>query len=153
MNCSIDKKGFIASTASETGKAVRNIQKGEQDVDASRRRFMCTLGMGAAALAATACGGGGALSSDGGAPAPGAPSKTITALGWYTVPTITFTEGVAASISIAGYVSNAGSVEIAKNSAALPPGVTYDAGTKSFLYDGVGAVGYTDGHVLTATEK
>jgi hypothetical protein len=41
---------------------------------------------------------------------------------------------------------------ITKNSIALPAGVTYDAAGKRFVYDGVGAVGSTTGHVLTAND-
>jgi hypothetical protein len=35
---------------------------------------------------------------------------------------------------------------------ALPAGVTFDAASKRFVYDGVGAVGSTSGHVLTADD-
>ena len=73
---------------------------------------------------------------------------------WRTVPTIAFAQGVAASVSIAAYVtdSNGDALTITRNSAALPPGVTYDAGNRRFDYDGVGAVGNTSGSVLTADD-
>jgi hypothetical protein len=73
---------------------------------------------------------------------------------WRTVPNITFAQGVASSVSIASYVSDANgdALAITKNSAALPPGVTYDAANKRFVYDGVGAVGVTSGNVLTADD-
>ena len=73
---------------------------------------------------------------------------------WQGVPTITFTQGVASSVSIAGYVTdpNGDALTITLSSAALPPGVTYDAGNKRFVYDGVGAVGLTSGNVLIADD-
>jgi len=73
---------------------------------------------------------------------------------WQTVPTLTFTEGVAATISVAGYVNDPDGdvLTIAKNSAALPAGVTYDEVNQQFVYDGVGRVGSTDGHELTADD-
>jgi hypothetical protein len=73
---------------------------------------------------------------------------------WQTVPTIQFALGVASSVSIASYVSDANgdALTIIKNSAALPSGVTYDAANKRFVYDGVGAVGVSSGHVLTADD-
>jgi hypothetical protein len=73
---------------------------------------------------------------------------------WRTVPTITFAQGVAASVSIAAYVTdpNGDALTITRNVAALPPGVTYDAGNKRFVYDGVGAVGIASGNVLTADD-
>jgi len=73
---------------------------------------------------------------------------------WRTVPNVNFAQGVASSVSIASYVSDANSdtLAIIKNSAALPAGVTYDAGNKRFVYDGVGAVGNTSGNVLTADD-
>jgi len=73
---------------------------------------------------------------------------------WKTVPTISFAQGVASSVSIAVYVTdpNGDALAITKNSAALPPGVTYDAANKRFDYDGLGAVGNTSGNVLTADD-
>ncbi len=73
---------------------------------------------------------------------------------WQGVPTITFTQGVASNVSIAGYVTdpNGDPLTITLNSAALPPGVSYDAGNKRFVYDGVGPVGLTSGNVLVADD-
>jgi hypothetical protein len=73
---------------------------------------------------------------------------------WQTVPAITFAQGIAASISIAAYVtdSNGDALAITKNAAALPAGVTYDAVNKRFDYDGSGAAGSTSGNVLTADD-
>jgi len=73
---------------------------------------------------------------------------------WQTVPTIAFAQGVASSVSVAAYATdtNGDPLAITKNAAALPPGVTYDAANKRFVYDGVGAVGGTSGHVLTADD-
>lgn len=73
---------------------------------------------------------------------------------WQLVPTITFTHGIPATISIAAYVTdpNGDPLTITRNLAPLPPGVTYDAGSKSFIYDGVGSVGTGSGSVLTADD-
>lgn len=137
-----------------------------------RRRFIQLMSASAATMALQACGGGGsatASTSQGGPaaaePAPPAgtaagssgPSALVPASTppvWTTVPTLTFTQGVASTISISKYVksSSGGPLAIALNSIALPPGVTYNARTLSFAYDGIGAVGSTDGHVLTASD-
>lgn len=73
---------------------------------------------------------------------------------WSSVPAITFVQGVASSISIAAYVTdpNGDPLTIAKNSIALPAGVTYDQLNQRFVYDGIGAVGSTGGNVLTADD-
>jgi hypothetical protein len=73
---------------------------------------------------------------------------------WATVPTIHFTLGVAASISIAAYVSDADAdpLVVTKNDVSLPPGVTYDAEGQRFVYDGIGGVAGTEGHVLDAED-
>ncbi|MGC2518194.1 MAG: hypothetical protein WA373_03695 [Burkholderiales bacterium] len=73
---------------------------------------------------------------------------------WQGVPTITFTQGIASSVSIAAYVTdpNGDALTITLNSAALPPGVSYDAGNKRFVYDGFNSVGTTSGNVLTADD-
>ena len=70
------------------------------------------------------------------------------------MPTLTFTQGTAASISIAQYVTDANraALTISLNGLALPAGVTFNKTTQSFDYDGVGAVGATDGLILTATQ-
>lgn len=136
--------------------------------DAGRRTFLRALTAGAAALVVTACGG--SATTNGGAssppinpgtqppppapPPPGNPPGANQAPVWQTISTIAFTQGVAATFSIAGFVSDADgdTLTILKNSASLPPGVTYDAANKRFVYDGVGAVGSTSGHVLTAND-
>ena len=73
---------------------------------------------------------------------------------WSTVPTITFTQGVASSVSIAPYVTdlNGDPLTITLTSAGLPLGVSYDAGNKRFVYDGVGAPSATSGNALTADD-
>ena len=73
---------------------------------------------------------------------------------WSTIPTIVFAQGIASSVSIADYVTDPDGdpLTIAKNSAALPVGVTYDPATKSFVYDGTSPVGSTNGIVLTAND-
>ena len=73
---------------------------------------------------------------------------------WAAVPMIAFTVGVPATISIAAFVTDPDGdpLAIRKNAAALPPGVTYDSATKHFVYDGVGAVYETVGHVLSADD-
>ena len=73
---------------------------------------------------------------------------------WREIPHLQFAEGVASSISIAAFVSDADGdmFSITKNEAALPPGVTYDAAGQRFVYDGIGAPGTTDDHVLTADD-
>ena len=73
---------------------------------------------------------------------------------WSAVPAIAFVQGVAASISIASYVSDpdGDALTLTKNAVELPPGVTFDAANKQFIYDGIGAIGSTSGHVLTAED-
>jgi hypothetical protein len=167
------KKITTAGDGAEFPITASNDQVGidTNTVQLSRRTFIRSLTAGAAAIAMTACGGGGSaaaapnaatattsadpLAGSSGA-LTGAPSGSGSATGapaWTTVPTISFTQGVAARISVAAYVSGAGvdAFVITKNSVSLPPGVTYDQATKSFVYDGIGVVGLTDGHVLTAT--
>lgn len=138
-----------------------------------RRRFIQLMSAGAATMALQACGGGGSAtaSTTQGGPAPAEPAlPPSTASGgasgpsalvpagrppmWTVVPALTFTQGVASTISISKYVKSAtgGPLAIALNGMALPPGVTYNARTLSFVYDGIGAVGSTSGHVLTASD-
>lgn len=73
---------------------------------------------------------------------------------WKTVPTITFVQGVASTVSIAAYATdpNGDALTITKNSVALPAGVTYDEANKRFVYDGTGTVGSAGGNVLTADD-
>ncbi|TFW17152.1 hypothetical protein E4L96_15030 [Massilia arenosa] len=135
-------------------------------VPASRRRFMKLIAAGATSLAVQACGGGGggAASSDTELlglgpgkikqptnPSPGKPTPVTPV--WTTVPDLQFTQGVAASISVAQYVSvsDASAFTLSLNSVALPPGVTFNAAKMTFDYDGVGAPANTTNHILTAT--
>jgi hypothetical protein len=126
--------------------------------NAERRAFLRTMTAATAALATGACSsssvapkdessGGG---SSGGIVAPNQPPV------WQTVPTITFTQGQASSVSIAGYVSDANgnplTIALQPGDPALPAGVTYDPVGKRFVYDGIGSVGSTNGHVLTADD-
>jgi hypothetical protein len=149
-----------------------NDQSGQQAKQ--RRQFIKLMSAGAAGMALQACGGGGAAASAAttqagplppaegvlppstasGSSGPSALVPASTPPVWTTVPTLTFTQGVASTISISKYVKSAsgGPLAIALNNIALPPGVTYNARTLSFVYDGIGAVGSTDGHVLTASD-
>jgi hypothetical protein len=121
---------------------------------AKRRAFLRALTTTTAALAMGGCGGASGPASTSSPPAANLPSPPAANLPpvWQTVTTVTFTQGVASSVSIASYVSdpNGYALTITKNSAALPAGVTYDAANRRFVYDGIGAVGSTSGHVLTA---
>lgn len=137
----------------------------------TRRIFLRNMSVTAVAIAATACGGGSAASgttevTEAVAGTTGAvaqqnqraPAVETAASNrapvWNEIPTISFTEGVASTFSIAAFVSDDDieALTILKNELALPPGVTYDPATKSFVYDGIGSVGTTSGHVLTAME-
>ena len=118
---------------------------------AERRAFLKVLTTTTATLALVGCGGGGASGSDSAPPAtPGANLPPA----WSTVPNVMFAQGVASSVSIGAYVTdpNSDALTITKNSAALPPGVTFDSASKRFVYDGVGVVGSTPGVVLTADD-
>ena len=149
-------------TSAAVGSKVEYETGSVQATQMTRRAFIRTLTVSAAALVAAGCGGGGGSSAS--SAGQSIPSNQSAASDqstggnhlpvWDTIPTITFTEGVAASFSIAAYVTDADNdaLMIAKNAVALPAGVTYDLATKSFVYDGVGGVGITDGHVLTASE-
>lgn len=138
----------------------------------TRRVFLRNMSVTAAAVVATACGGGGGVASGAAEVAeaaanvpasptqqnPSAPAVETAAASrapvWNEIPTITFTEGVASTFSVAAFISDDDSeaLTILKNELALPPGVTYDPATKSFVYDGIGSAGVTSGHVLTAME-
>jgi hypothetical protein len=167
MSNSIDKKDAVANTVTDdSGTAIHTQLSSERQI--SRRRFIRTLGAGAAGVALTACGGGGKVPvpkpkpaptpapapgpAPAPAPSPAPPVSSNPPPAWTTVPAITFTEGVAATISIAGYVSDNNALTISKNAVALPAGVKFDVATKSFIYDGIGRVSATEGHVLTAVE-
>jgi hypothetical protein len=129
----------------------------------TRRRFLSFFTAGATSLALQACGGGNTGTGSGTTPPVGTaptptpvptPTPTPTPpVAWDTVPTLTFTQGVASSISVAQWLSGASgaAVAISLNSVALPAGVTFNAANLSFDYDGVGAVASTAGHVLMAS--
>jgi hypothetical protein len=92
----------------------------------------------------------GSTSEDASTTTDAAPGEPV----WSAVPTIAFVQGVAASISIASYVSDPDGdvLTFMKNGVALPPGVTFDAAGKQFVYDGIGSIASTSGHVLTAED-
>jgi hypothetical protein len=73
---------------------------------------------------------------------------------WDAIPALAFVHGVASSISVAGYLRDPDGdrLVLSKNDVALPPGVTFDAAALRFVYDGVGGVASTEGHVLTADD-
>ena len=141
--------------------------------DAKRRAFLRTLTATTAALATARCGGG---SSDSKTASPVAgvpptptptptptPSPTPTPTPtptpnappvWATIPTVTFTQGVASSFSIATFVSDANGdpLTITMNAVALPAGVTFDAAGKRLVYDGIGAIRSVSGVRMTAND-
>src|ERR1700704_6273061 len=125
----------------------RRISAMDAACSAERRGFLRILAATTAGLAVGGCYGGPeskGLPQAGSQPPPGnlAPA-------WQTVPTITFTQGIASNISIAGYVTvpDGDALTISINSAVLPAGVTYNAANKRFVYDGVGTVGSIGGVV------
>jgi len=125
--------------------------KTDSAYDAKRRAFLRAVTTTTAALAVGACGGAAVDSTS--ATSGANPASNLPPV-WQTVATIQFTQGVASSISIAAYASdpNGDALTITRNAVALPAGVTYDAAGKRFVYDGVGALGSTSGHVLTADD-
>jgi hypothetical protein len=128
--------------------------------DAERRAFLRTItAVTTAALATGACSssvGPVANGSTAPGPGPGPIGGTNLPPVWQTVPTITFTQGVASSVSIGGYVSdpngNALTVTLQAGGPALPTGVTYDPVGMRFIYNGGGTVGSTSGYVLSADD-
>lgn len=119
-----------------------------------RRSFIKLVTAGASSVVLEACGGGsGGGAGDGGSvtsplpvTTPSSPSLPV----WSPIPTLTFVQGVRSSISIAGYVSNATNATLLLTAGTLPPGVTFNAATRAFDYDGSGAVASADGFVLAA---
>jgi hypothetical protein len=84
------------------------------------------------------------------APAPTPTPTPVDVITWPPIPTITFTQGVAGSISIPAPVSSLGlPLTVTLNAIPLPPGVTFDG---AFHYDGVGAAGGTGGCILNASD-
>jgi hypothetical protein len=141
----------------------------------SRRSFISFLGIGVASLAVQGCGGGGGESATAILPAPvvAPPSPAVPAVPvpapvtpveippvaetapapvWLPIPPLVFTQGVASSISIVGYVSasNVKAFTLSLNATPLPSGVTFNSATYAFDYDGRGSMATSEGHVLTA---
>jgi hypothetical protein len=130
-------------------------------IQLTRRAFVSTVAVTGAALSAGACDDSSTEGDPNGASGsgPGSGSGAGNPAGnqapvWQRIPAIQFAEGVAGSISIAAFVSDVDGDELAitKNEVALPPGVTYDAAGKRFVYDGIGGAGFTNDHVLTADD-
>ncbi len=128
--------------------------------DATRRAFLRVVTTTTAALAVARCGGGG--SSDGtpvaAAPAPGtgpapAPGANVAPV-WAAIPTVTFTQGVAASFSLASFVSdpNGDALALTMNNVILPAGVSFDAANKRLVYNGIGAAATVGGVQMTADD-
>lgn len=127
--------------------------------DGERREFLRALTLTTAAWAVSGCTGNTPVSFTPPGTTPGtvpgnSPPPTNLPPIWTTVPTITFTQGVASIFSIAAYVTdpNGDPLTITKNAVTLPPGITYDSANKRFVYDGVGGAASTSGHVLTASD-
>ena len=121
--------------------------------DAKRRAFLQALATTSAAFAVSACGGDAVTpttSTGGGGPPP----PTNHAPVWSAMPTVTFTQGVASTFSVASFVSDpdGDALTLTRNAVALPVGVTFDAGNKRFVYDGIGSLGSTNNVVLTADD-
>lgn len=132
--------------------------------DAKRRAFLQALATSGAALAVGACsgsavtttantGGGGGVGGGGGGGTPPPPGVNLAPV-WSSVPTVSFTQGVASTFSVAAFVSdpNGDALTLTRNAVALPVGVTFDAANKRFVYDGIGALGSTNNVVLTADD-
>jgi len=123
--------------------------------DANRRAFLRTITAATTAVLATGACTSAVSPKASEAGSANQPATNLPPV-WQTVPSVTFTQGVASSVSIAGYVSDPNgdplTIALQPNDPALPAGVTYDAIGKRFVYDGVGAVGSTSGHILTADD-
>lgn len=127
-----------------------------------RREFLRALTLSTVALTVGGCSSPVGVTQTQKAPAapnppgnpPPNPPPTNQAPVWQTVPTITFTQGVQGSISIAGFVSdpNGDSLAINMTAGTLPAGVTFDAVNKRFVYDGIGTIASSSGIVLTAND-
>lgn len=92
------------------------------------------------------------LSGNAGAYSTITQAATASGIVWATVPTITFTQGVAANRDIAQYDNKGATDTITHVAGALPTGVTYNQALKRYEYDGAGAVAGTNGHILLADD-
>lgn len=121
---------------------------------AERRAFLRALTATTAALAMGGCGATDTESEENPPPPPPPPPGANRPPVWLTVPSITFAQGVASSVSIAAYVTDPDGDPLTINMTAgtLPPGVFYDQPNKRFVYDGKGVVASTSGVVLTADD-
>ncbi len=130
-----------------------------------RRTFIKLVTASASSVVLQACGGGGSsnAATGGSVTAPITPVTPTTPPvttpetpglpAWSAIPALTFVQGIASSIPVGQYVGNAAAqaMSIALTAGQLPAGVTFNAATRSFDYDGSGAVASADGFVLTAT--
>jgi len=121
-------------------------------VDTRRRAFLQALTTTTAALALGSCGQDTVQIHCGTSGGQG-PSANLPPA-WQPISAVTFTQGVAASVSIAPFLSdpNSDPLTVAINNVTLPAGVTFDAAGKRFVYDGIGALGSASGVVLTADD-
>lgn len=73
---------------------------------------------------------------------------------WSTVPDIVFTQGVASTVDMSAYVTDAQGdpFTLSVSSGTLPSGVTLDGTTKILSYDGVGAVDVKTGIIFAADD-
>ena len=73
---------------------------------------------------------------------------------WSPIPDLVFAVGIASSISIADYVSDADgdALTVSLSAGNLPTGVTYDPASKRLVYNGSGPLGSSAGVVLTADD-
>jgi hypothetical protein len=124
----------------------------------TRRTFFRLLTGGTAAIVVQGCGGGMADGSSAVGGTPSAPpavasAAVATAPIWQDIPSLTFTQGQAASIAISNFlnVERLAAFSLALNAESLPEGVTFNSVTQAFDYNGRGATADTTGHVLTAT--
>lgn len=126
--------------------------------DAKRRALLRALTATMGALAVAGCGGGGSgdgtpvAAAPGPGPGPGAAINVPPV--WATIPTVTFTQGIASSVSLASFVSdpNGDALAITMNAVNLPAGVTFDAANKRLVYNGIGAAASVAGVQMTADD-
>lgn len=73
---------------------------------------------------------------------------------WDQQPAPLFQEGVPSTYNVLALGSDPDldTLTVSRNAAALPSGVTWDAGTGVLTYDGVGAAASTSGHVFTLSD-